>query len=259
MSQGNFCSSCGSAVELADVFCSKCGITLSGEVKRSQTRIETRVYQERNPLLDTSFFGVYLEGRTYLNLLYLILLLPLGIFYFTYTVTCFSTFVGLIPIVVGIFLLFFFLISLPYIMYAQTWLSQFLVGEKSKPDGVKFPAEGTKTQKGIQALKTTSIWKTFFYQLILAMPLGIITFTLTVTLLSTSLGLMFSWVNLIVEYFLTGAVFIGWHSSVLSTGFWTAIYIIAPVVGFFLLTLTLNITNRMAIYHSKMIRNIVSN
>ena len=259
MTQANFCNSCGGSIESTDAFCSKCGNTLTKDA-RGERFIETRVFNERHPLLDASFFGVYLDGRTYLNLLYLILLLPLGIFFFVYAVTCFSTFAGLIPIVVGIFLLYFFLISMPYVMYAQTWLTRFLVGVKCKPDGVKIPSEGTLTQKGFKSLKAKSIWSSFFYSLIVAMPLGIITFTITVTLVSVSIGLMFSWVNLIVQYFISGTFFVGtWLAMYIPSWVMISLYVLSPIVGFFLLTLTLNITNRMAIYHAELVRKIVSN
>ncbi|MHA1213643.1 MAG: sensor domain-containing protein, partial [Candidatus Heimdallarchaeota archaeon] len=174
--------------------------------KSNGSTVPARVTIQEHELLKVSFFGVYKHGKTYLNLLYLLLLLPLGIFYFTYAVTCFSTFAGLIPIFIGLVLLFFFLLSLPYLLEIQTWLSSFLTGVKIKPDRIKFKKEGTTKDKVFGSLKNKSIYKSFFYYLIFAMPIGIFTFTFAVTLISTSVGLMFSWVNLIVEYALYGAV-----------------------------------------------------
>ncbi|MBN1328164.1 MAG: sensor domain-containing protein [Candidatus Heimdallarchaeota archaeon] len=142
-----------------------------------------------------------------MNLLYLILLLPLGIFYFTYAVTCFSMFAGLIPIVIGVVLLFLFLLSLPYLFEIQTWLSSFLTGVKIKSDRLHFNKDVSKKDKILNSLKNKSIYKPFFYYLIFAMPIGIITSTFAITLISTSIGLMFSWVNLIVEYAIHGSVF----------------------------------------------------
>ena len=253
-----YCTDCGNALDIKDVFCSQCGSTVMRKKSNGST-IPIRVAVQEHPLLKASFFGVYTQGRTYSNLLYLIFLLPLGIFYFTYAVTCFSTFAGLIPIFVGIILLFFFLLSLPYLLEIQTWLSSILTGVRIKPDRIKFKQEGTTTEKAIGSLKNKSIYKSLFYYLIFAMPIGIITFTFAVTFISVSVGLMFSWVELIVEFAIFGEVFReAWH-AVLPKGFWISVYVIAPIIGFLLLTVSLHLLNRMAIYHSRMIQFIAKN
>ena len=253
-----YCTDCGNELSVADAFCSQCGSTVMRKKSNGTTR-PVRVAVQEHPLLKASFFGVYTQGKTYSNLLYLILLLPLGIFYFTYAVTCFSTFAGLIPIFVGIPLLFFFLLSLPYLLEIQTWLSSILTGVRIKPDRIKIQKEGTTTEKVKTSLKNKSIYKSFFYYLIAAMPIGIITFTLAVTLISTSVGLMFSWVSLIVEFAIHGSVFTQAWYSVLPTGFWIFVYVITPFIGFFLLTISLHILNRIAIYHSRFMQFVAKN
>jgi len=257
MSQ-NFCIKCGNRQEINKQFCSTCGTEFKNEGQSKEIPVQPRVVQERHQLLDASFFGVYTYGRTYLNILYLILLLPLGITLFVYAVTCFSTFVGLIPIVVGFFLLYFFLISLPYLMNVQSWLTKILVGVNTPMQKIHFSKEGTTTEKAKASLKNKSIYKSLLYFLLLAMPLGIITFTVAVTLISTSLGLMFSWSALIVEYVLEGQLFTENWYSVLPKGFWIALHVITPFIGFFVLTISLHIINRMAIYHGKLVNSILS-
>ncbi len=253
-----YCTECGNELEIEDVFCSQCGSTVMRKRSNGTTE-QVRVAIQEHPLLNVGFFGVYTQGRTYLNLLYLILLLPLGIFYFTYAVTLFSTFAGLVAICIGLALLFFFLLSLPYLLEIQTWLSSFLTGVRIKPDRIKYKKEGTLTEKAFSSLKNKSIYKSFFYYLIFAMPIGIITFTFAVTLISTSVGLMFSWVELIVEYAIYGEVFREAWYGVLPTGFWIFLHVITPIIGFFLLTFSLHILNRMAIYHSRFIKFIAKN
>ncbi len=254
----SFCVKCGNKQDSNTQFCSTCGIEFLNEGQRKETPIQSRIVQERHSLLDVSFFGVYLDGRTYLNLLYLILLFPIGITYFVYSVTCFSTFVGLIPIIIGIVLLYFFLISMPYLMNVQSWLAKILVGVNIPIQKILFSKEGTTTEKAWASLKNKSIYKSLLYFLFLAMPLGIITFTVAVTLISTSLGLMFSWSALIVEYVLEGQLFTDIWYSVLPMGFWIALYVITPFIGFFILTGSLHILNRMAIYHGKLVNAILS-
>lgn len=153
--------------------------------------IKTRVEDQAHPLEKVSFFGVWIEGRTYLNILYTILLMPLGIFFFTYAVTLFSTFMGLLVTCVGVFLLYFFLISLPYIMRTQGWLMRVFVGIDLPRQEIKIAEDKSLIQKGMDALKNKVIWKSLLYFIFIAMPLGIITFTLTVTLISTGLGVIF--------------------------------------------------------------------
>ncbi len=257
MSQ-SFCIKCGNKQNINTQFCRKCGIEVQNDEQRKVTQVQPRVVQERHPLLEVSFFGVYKDGRTYLNLLYLILLFPLGITYFVYSVTCFSTFVGLIPIIVGILLLYFFLISLPYLMNVQSWLTKTLVGINSPMQQIHFAKEGTTTEKAQASLKNKSIYKSLLYFLLLAMPLGIITFTVAVTLISTSLGLMFSWSALIVEYVLEGQLItVDWY-PILPNWIWIAAHIIIPFIGFYLLTVSLHILNRMAIFHGKLVSKILS-
>ncbi|MHA1354895.1 MAG: sensor domain-containing protein [Candidatus Heimdallarchaeota archaeon] len=243
-----YCKDCGNGLSVADVFCSQCGSTVMRK-KSNGTTTPVRVAIQEHPLLKASFFGVYTQGKTYSNLLYLILLLPLGIFYFT----------GLIPIVVGIPLLFFFLLSLPYLLEIQTWLSSILTGVRIKPDRIKLKKEGTTTEKVIGSLKNKSIYKSLFYYLLFAMPIGIITFTFAVTFISVSVCLMFSWVGLIVEFAIYGEVFREAWYAVLPQGFWISLYVIAPIIGFFLLTISLHLLNRIAIYHSRFIQFIVKN
>jgi len=261
----NYCASCGGEVENVDDFCSKCGAYIDRK-SRKEGRLETSIQQPR--VVDyefkqlsyegVGFFQVYSYGRTYLNLLYLMLLMPIGIILFVYAVTCFSTFVGLIPIVVGIPLLYFFLISLPYITKGFAWLGTLLVGVEippKKPVVQEEAVEETFWKKALHKLKKRSILYSFLYFLFVAMPVGIVTFTLVVSLIPTALGLLFSWVALIVEYAITGGVLSnGWmHYTILPNAFWIFIYCIAPVVGFFLLTASLHLFNKLAVAHARIV------
>ena len=53
----------------------------------------------------SKFFGVAVRGQTYLNMLYLLLAFPLGLFYFVFLVTGLSLGVSLVIVWVGIFFL----------------------------------------------------------------------------------------------------------------------------------------------------------
>ncbi|NHJ84486.1 MAG: hypothetical protein FK734_03440 [Asgard group archaeon] len=265
----SYCVSCGGEVTSKDVFCSRCGAAVE---KKSEKEIQlpTTIQQPRVanyefrqlPYENIGFFQVYSYGRTYLNLLYLILLMPIGIFLFTYAVTCFSTFVGLIPIIIGLVLLYFFLISLPYLTRGYAWLGKLLVGVEIPPKIPVVQKEDTEEsfwKKAMSALKKRSILYSFLYFLLVAMPFGIVTFTLVVSLIPTALGLLFSWVALIVEFVLEGGVLSnGWmYYTGLPNAFWIFIYCITPIVGFFLLTASLHLFNKLAIVHARIVAKMV--
>ncbi|MFW9924850.1 MAG: sensor domain-containing protein [Candidatus Thorarchaeota archaeon] len=190
------------------------------------------------------------------------LLMPIGIILFTYVVTCFSTFVGLIPIVVGLPLLYFFLISLPYLTKGFAWLGTLLVGVEiplKNPVVQEDIAEESFWKKTLQKLKKRSILYSFLYFIFVAMPIGIVTFTLVVSLIPTALGLLFSWVALIVEYAITGGVLSnGWMITTgLPNAFWIFVYCVTPFVGFFLLTASLHLFNKLAVVHARIIAKMV--
>ena len=222
-------------------------------------KIETRV--GKHPLEEVSFFGVYLKGQTYLNILYMILLMPIGIIFFTYAVTLFSTSFGLLITIIGIFLLYFFLISLPYLMIVQGWLMKISTGIELPKQKVTFDEDRTLMQKSWDALRNKVIWKTLLYFLFFAMPLGIITFTIAVTLLSIGISFVFIWLWPLIEYAVTGSAF-------QLQGSWSTIpairilmiigTIILPFIGVPLLTGTLHIINRAAVWHGRLVVRILT-
>ncbi len=219
-------------------------------------KIETRV--GKHPLEEVSFFGVYTKGQTYLNILYMLLLMPIGIIFFTYAVTLFSTSVGLLVTFVGIFLLYFFLISLPYLMLVQGWLMKISTGIELPKHEVTFDENRTLIQKAWDALKNKVIWKTLLYFLFFAMPLGIITFTLAVTLISVGISLTFVWLWPLIQYAVVGSVLD--EPWVISNAVRIIViigWVITPFIGFPILTGSLHLINRLAIWHGRLVVKIL--
>lgn len=219
-------------------------------------KIETRV--GKHPLEEVSFFGVYAKGQTYLNILYMLLLMPIGIIFFTYAVTLFSTSVGLLVTFVGIFLLYFFLISLPYLMLIQGWLMKISTGIELPKHEVTFDENRTLIQKAWDALKNKVIWKTLLYFLFFAMPLGIITFTLAVTLISVGISLTFVWLWPLIQYAVVGSVLD--EPWVISNAVRIIViigWVVVPFIGFPILTGTLHLINRLAIWHGRLVVKIL--
>ncbi|NHK32897.1 MAG: zinc-ribbon domain-containing protein [Asgard group archaeon] len=249
-----YCISCGNKIDSEDEFCSKCGSKII-RMTKGQVVVEPRVVKEKHPLENIGFWEVYAHGRTYLNQLYLLLLFPIGIILFVYSVTCFSTFVGLIPIVVGFFLLYFFLLSLPFLMKGQAWLMKAFVGiEFKQPETeLKSEEEDNFFNKAMNALKNKVIIKSLLYNLFIAMPLGIIIFTLQVTLLSVSVGFIFNWIGFIVNY---SDIPSAWF-SVFPTWAWIVVSVLTSFIGIFLLTVSLHLLNRIAIYHGRFVKKLM--
>ena len=135
------------------------------------------------------FFGVLVRPRSWLNLLYLLLSFPLGVFYFVVLVTLLAVGIGLVIIWVGIFVL---------ALTAAAWWA-FASFERSLADGLLRtqlqPAprpwqSATGTWPRIKAHFTSlATWKDLAF-LFLKFPLGIASFCIVVTLGAASVALI---------------------------------------------------------------------
>ena len=137
------------------------------------------------------FFGVYRDTRSYAALLYMLLSLATGIFYFTFTVTGLSLSVGLGVLIIGVPVFLLFLGATRALSLAEGRLVESLLG-------IRMPRRPAHTPRRDDAgwlarigamLKDPRTWSTLLY-LLLMLPLGILYFTLAVTGLSTTLALI---------------------------------------------------------------------
>lgn len=138
---------------------------------------------------DSSFFDVITEKQTYLNTLYLMLYFPLGIFYFAYLAGGFALGMGLVPVFVGIPVLYLFAVSLRYIMGFERKMAALFLG-------VKLAEKPETSIKGIGILRgfretffSKELWKAVFY-LFSKFFIGAMVMTLCVSLTLLSLGLI---------------------------------------------------------------------
>lgn len=133
------------------------------------------------------------------NLVYLLMAMPLGIVYFTLLTVGFSLGAGLSITLIGLPLL----VSMIFVTYMlgdlERAITSILLGVKiAKPEAR--PARDNSASAILTAqLKNAAFWKEFAYLLILKLPLGIISFTLTVVFLTLSLALIAA--PLIVTFF----------------------------------------------------------
>jgi uncharacterized membrane protein len=134
------------------------------------------------------FFGVAADAHTYGALFYMMLALVTGIFYFTWAVTGLSLSAGLSVLIIGIPFFLLFLGSVRGLSLLEGRIVETMLGVRM-PRRPPYPAQqALPLLKRIGAMFTDGhTWGTLFYMLLM-LPLGIIYFTITVTLLSVSLA-----------------------------------------------------------------------
>ena len=135
------------------------------------------------------FFGVFAEPKAWGSLFYLIFALGTGIAYFTWAVTGISVSAGLLVLIVGIPIFGLFLISFRGIALMEGRLVEALLGVRM-PRRSLFSRKGLTWWQKIKNLFTErQTWTAALY-MFLQMPLGIIYFSVFVSLIAASLSLI---------------------------------------------------------------------
>jgi len=137
-----------------------------------------------------NYFDVLVKGQTYLNLVYLILAFPLGLFYFIGLVVGFSLGIGLLIVWVGIVLLVAVFAGAWAATQVERYMAEVLLGiQVTRP--VNTPARYTRLWERIRAhLVNPDTWKGILF-LFLKFPMGLFSFVVAITGIAIS-GLMLS-------------------------------------------------------------------
>ena len=150
--------------------------------------VVTPAVADRRPFY-VRFFGVFAEPRAWGALFYLLFTLGTGIAYFTWAVTGLSVSAGLLVLIVGLPILGLFLLSARGIALLEGRLIEALLG-------VRMPRRPLFSRKDIgwwQKFKSLfterQTWTAVLY-MILQMPLGIIYFTVFISLIAGSIWLI---------------------------------------------------------------------
>jgi two-component system phosphate regulon sensor histidine kinase PhoR len=197
-------------------------------------------------------FHVVREKQTYLNLLYLFLAFPLGIFYFVLLITGISLGISTAIIWIGLpILLLTVVIWRGFAAFERALVRHWLHVPISF---ISPPAmAGVSWWKRLTThLSTPTTWTGLVY-LFLEFPFGILSFTLVVTLLSLSLGLTFIWLAYLIDTLIYNAVGGGYTSYdlfVKVTGQIEpgamALLLFIGILGFLVLVASLHILNGIA-------------
>jgi len=198
------------------------------------------------------FFGVYLDPRAYLSLLYLTLCLVTGIVYFTFAVTGLSMSAGLAMLIIGIPFFLLFIGASRGVALAEGRLVEAMLGTRM-PRRPVYPARETPWYTRIvEMLKDRRTWTTLIY-LLMMLPLGIFYFTFVVVGITVSVGLTVAPIALLLYHF--GLVQID--------GDFTVEYphpVLLPLISFLgivLLTITLHLARGLGNLHGLLAKNLL--
>jgi uncharacterized membrane protein len=198
-------SSYGAPEEVAEIY------------RDTEVKVQTALRQPKPVQRETTlgkFFGVALDPRTYGALFYSVLALATGIFYFTWVVTGVSLSAGLAVLIVGIPFAILFLGSVRILSLVEGRIVEAMLGER-------MPRRPLYTERGKSILGRIGdmftdprTWSTLLYMLAM-LPLGILYFTIAVTLLTVAVS------------FIAGPVLMGFGAF---DGWWLDHYDVGPLV-----------------------------
>jgi uncharacterized membrane protein len=206
------------------------------------------------------FFGVAADPHTYGALFYMVLSLATGIFYFTWAVTGLSLSVGLLVLIIGIPFALLFLGSVRVLALVEGRIVETMLGVRM-PRRPAFSTRGMSFWQRIGAvLSDPRTWGTVGYMLLM-LPLGIVYFTIAITMLATSLALALAPIgkavlnSLGVPYSncdgpsqLCG--FVSWWNSWPGT-------ICASLIGIVMLFATLHIVRALGYLHGQIAKHLL--
>lgn len=133
------------------------------------------------------FFGVLADPQAYTSLLYLLLSLGTGIFYFTWAVTGLSMTVGLAALIIGIPFVIVFVASVRGLSLVEGRLVEAMLGERMP----RRPPYAERDLPLLTRIKEMFLdprtWSTLLY-MVLMLPLGVVYFTVAIAALSLSLA-----------------------------------------------------------------------
>jgi hypothetical protein len=138
----------------------------------------------RSPFI--RFLRVPIEARSYTNLLFLALAFPLGLTYFLFLTVGLALGLGLTLILIGLPILALVLAGSWGMAALERQLAIHLLGAEVPPMAPAPPAAPRGFWRSVQDFLSNPVtWKGMGY-LLIKLPLGIVTFATTVTLLSVS-------------------------------------------------------------------------
>jgi uncharacterized membrane protein len=156
----------------------------------TEVRVQTALRPPTPPVrrsLVGRFFAVAAEPRTYSALFYMLLAMATGIFYFSWVITGISLSLGLAVLIIGVPFVILYFGSVRVLSLVEGRLVETMLGVRM-PRRPLYAARGKPLLQRIGEMFTDPrTWSTQLY-FVLMLPLGIVYFTLVVTLLAFAVG-----------------------------------------------------------------------
>ena len=197
-------------------------------------RMSTQTRQDAHPDLG-GFLGVAARTESYVRLVYLLISFPLGVFYFCLILVWFCLGIGLSFIVIGIPILGLMFLAARALAGFERQLANVLLNAGIAP-GRQLEDAWSHPWRSLKACLTDSFtWKGLVF-LLLKFPFGLVSFIVSVVLVSLSIGLILT--PLLYRH--TAITFFDWR--VVSPEGAFASLLAGLVIGI----LTLHVTNLLA-------------
>ncbi|MBN1539100.1 MAG: sensor domain-containing protein [Candidatus Thermoplasmatota archaeon] len=223
-------------------------LELNDELKGKE---EKRQKKKEKRSLFCDIFCIYGDWRVYTGLIYLLLMFPLGLIYFTYMVTMISLGIGMLVTVLGIFILILFLLSNYGLSWLHSRMTEVMLGIRMPRKPRKLKAKGTWWQRIKAMFRDPRMYSSLLY-MFLMFPLGIFYFTVFVTLIAASIGLMMSPFTTLLSEIMNLPIGIPSPPEARAV-----LLPLAVILGFLLLTWTLHLSSILAHLHGKLTRSLL--
>ena len=208
-----------------------------------------------------SYFGVLRYPRSYGNLLYSFLTFPIGLTFFIYAWVCLPLLIGLSVFIVVLPILYIFLWSLPRLVLVIGYLTELFVGLPVPiKEDIPKEIEGSFFTKAFNALKDKRIGRSLVYSMFLALPYGTFVFSLMTFFVSLSGGLIALPVVYLVQLG-RGLLDQPWEQwFVNNMPVWGIILVlsIAVLMGVLIIPAVLQLSNKLAIWHARMVQKALT-
>jgi hypothetical protein len=220
--------------------------------KRVRPTLAQSVQPSRSRNIFERFFGVLADPRAWGALLYMFISLLTGILYFTWAMTGLSLSLGLLVLIIGIPFIGLFLLSVQGVALIEGRIVEALLG-------VRMPRRPVFLDKNLgwwgrfKVLITGKrTWLSLIY-MILQLPLGVIYFSVFVTLLALALGLMAAPV---VQTVVGMPIF-----QFGETRYWMPVWLLAIVAcgGFLLIFVTMHLAKWIGRAHGALAKFLLVN
>jgi hypothetical protein len=198
------------------------------------------------------FFAVAIDPRAWAALFYMLLSLATGIVYFTTVIAGFSVSAGFAVLIIGIPVVILFIGIVRLLSLVEGRIVEVMLGERM-PRRPLYVGRGQPLLTRIGAMFTDPrTWSTMLY-MVLMLPLGIVYFTISVTAMSVSLGLIFGGLSLGLAGF--GIHVFDTHWYIGDVAFWEAP--LALGIGVLGLFVTLHLARGIGKVHGLLAKHLL--